>query len=78
MSKRPKGSCPEQLSFVLSELKSAPVVRCEVTGVRSFNFDVVSFVDSGTLAVRRDAVRRVIKAGIFAAPIGSKQMRGGG
>lgn len=38
--------------------------------------NVVSFTDANTLAVRREAIRRVKLSGIFTPPTGQRRMQG--
>jgi hypothetical protein len=52
---------PQQLSLDLDASKKSAVSGSQVSRV-------VVFVDSHTLAVRRAAIDRVVKAGIFSPP----------
>jgi hypothetical protein len=61
-----KSGRSRQLSFDLSNSKTAPVLPSKVSPANKSN--VARFVDSSTLAVRRQAIARVKAAGIFPAP----------
>jgi hypothetical protein len=68
MTKQPEGEgASEQLVLALP---------AKLSSSASDTVKVVSFVDAATLAVRREAIRRVRNAGIFAVPDGLERLKG--
>jgi hypothetical protein len=76
MAKRKDSSDSTQLTLNLTSGARASVVKG--TGAASGNVgrqdNVTVFIDSATLAVRREAVERIARSGIFAVPNGHQRL----
>lgn len=64
---------PEQLSLNFSS-QCDDSLKFDAELLSGLN--IVTFVDATTLALRREAIRRVKNAGIFAAPEWSTRLKG--